>query len=100
MFSLRRRRLSDDMIEVFKMILSIGKVNLGKLFCIDEDERIRKHSLCIKIRRRVNSNNILKSFTRRVINYWNHLTDEVVSYKFLSTFKMKLDEFMTPRSEI
>ena len=54
MFSLRCRRLRGDMIEVFKMIHGIDKVNLGKLFCIDEDERTRKHSLCLQIRRHVN----------------------------------------------
>ena len=53
MFSLRRRRFRSDMIEVFKMIHGIDKVNLGKLFCIDEDGRTRKHSLCLKIRRHV-----------------------------------------------
>ena len=53
MFSLRRRRLRGDIIEVFKMIRCIDKVNLGKVFCIDEDERPRKHSLCLKIRRHV-----------------------------------------------
>ena len=39
MFLLRRRRLRGDMIEVFKMIygLTIDKVNLGKLFCINEE---------------------------------------------------------------
>ena len=31
------------MIEVFTMIHGIEKVNLEKLFCIDEDGRIRKH---------------------------------------------------------
>ena len=50
MFSLRRRRLRDGMIEMFKMIQSIDKVNLGKLFCIDEDGRTRNHSLCLKLR--------------------------------------------------
>ena len=34
MFSLRRRRLRGDMIEVFKMIHGMDRVNLGKLFCI------------------------------------------------------------------
>ena len=42
MFSLRRRRLRGDMAEVFKMIQGIDKVNLGKLFCIDEDRKTRK----------------------------------------------------------
>ena len=49
MFSLRRRRLRGVMIEVFKMIHGIDKINLGKMFSIDEDGRTRKHSLCLKI---------------------------------------------------
>ena len=85
---------------MFKMICGIDKVNLGKLFCIDEDERTRKHSLCLKIRRHVNSNMGLNFFTRRIINYWNHLTDEVVSWKSLTTFKIKLSKFMATRGEI
>ena len=32
MFSIRRRRLRGDMIEMFKMIHGIGKVNLGNFF--------------------------------------------------------------------
>ena len=51
MCSLRRRRLRGDMIKVSKMIFGIDKVNLGKLFCTEEDERTRKHSLDLKIRR-------------------------------------------------
>ena len=83
------------------MIHGIDKVNVGKLFCIDEDGRTRKHSLCLKIRRRVNSNIRLKFFTGRVINYWNHFTDEVVvSCKSFSTFEIKLDEFINAKEEI
>ena len=54
-FSLRRRRLRDDMIEVFKMAHGIHNVNLENILCIDEDGRTRKHSLCLKIKRHVNS---------------------------------------------
>ena len=32
----------EDMIEVFKMIYGIDKVNLGELFCTNEDRRTRK----------------------------------------------------------
>ena len=87
MFSLRHRRLRGDMIEVFKMIHGIDKVYLEKLFCIDECRRTRKHGLCLKIRRHVNSNIVLNF----LINYWNQLTYVVVSCKTLSTFEMKLD---------
>ena len=58
-----------DMTKVFKIIHGIDKVNMGKLFCIDEDERT---SLCLKIRRHVSSDIGLRFFTKRVINYWNH----------------------------
>ena len=49
MFSLRCRRLRGDIIEV-KMTHGIDKINLGKLFCIDEDRRTRKHILCLNIK--------------------------------------------------
>ena len=84
------------MIEVFKMIHGTDKVTLGELFCIDEDGRTRKHSLCLKIGRHVNSNIFC---TRRAINYCNHLPDIVVSCKSLITFKMNLEEFMTTKGE-
>ena len=38
------------MIEGFKIIQGFDKVNLGKIFYIDEDGRTRKHGLCLKIR--------------------------------------------------
>ena len=66
------------MIVMFKMINGIEKVNIGKLFCIEWDGRTRKHSLCLKIRRHVNSNIGLIFSTRRVINYWNYLPDAEV----------------------
>ena len=97
MFFPRLRKLRSDMIEVFKMIHCMNKVNLEKLFCLDKDERIRK--VFLKIRSHINSNIQLKIFIRRV-NYWNHLTDEVVSCKSSSTFKIKLNEFTTPKREI
>ena len=36
---LRSRRLRGGMIKVFNMNRGIDKVNLGKIFCIDEDRR-------------------------------------------------------------
>ena len=63
MFSVEHRRFRGDMIEMFKMIHGIDKVNLGKLFCID-DRRTRKHSLYLKIRGHVNSNIGLNFITK------------------------------------
>ena len=50
MFYLRHRTFKGDMIEVFKMIQGIDKVNLEKLFCVDKDRRTRGHGFYLKIR--------------------------------------------------
>ena len=89
MFSLKNRRLKDNMIEVFKMIHGINKVNLGILFCVDEGRRTRRYGFCLKINRHLSSNIGLNFFTGRVINYWNQLSDVVLGCKSLNTFKMK-----------
>ena len=65
------------------MIHGIEKVNLEKLFCIDEDGRTRKYSSSLKIRRHVNTKIGFNFFIKRVINYWNYLTHVVVSCKFI-----------------
>ena len=62
---------------------------------MEEQEKV-----CLKIRRRINSNIGLRFFTRRFGNYWTHLTDVVVSCKSLTTIKIKLDEFMIAKGEI
>ena len=54
----------------------------------------------LKIRSPVNSNIGLNFFIRRVIIYWNHLPNVVVSCKSLSMCKIKLNEFMTTKGEI
>ena len=65
-----------------------------------EDERTSKHSLCLKIRSPINSNIGLNFFTKRFINHWRHLPNVGISCKSLSTFKIKLDEFMIVRGGI
>ena len=68
--------------------------------CLNEKVRTRKNNLYFKIKRYVNSNIGLKFSTKRVINYWKHLTNEIVNYKSLTIFKIKLDEFMIEKRKI
>ena len=81
MFFLRHRGLWSDVIEVFKMILGIDKVNLRKHFYIKGDGRTRKYSLSLKIERQVNSNIGLNFFYKEYC-----LLDVVVGCKSLSIF--------------
>ena len=91
MFSLRHKRFRDDMIKMFKMIHSIGKVNQGNLFfCMDEDRRTREHGFYLKIKRYVNSYIGVKIFIRKVINYWNQLSAVVVDCISLNNFMTRL----------
>ena len=91
-----------DMTEMFKMIHGIDEVNLEKLFCIDENGRKRKQFMFKNYKTYLNSYWIqLYFFTRRVINYWNYLTNEVgpVGCLSLVKFKIILDEIMTTKEE-
>ena len=85
------------MIEVFKMIHGIDKVNLGKFFVW---MRIEDKRVWLLFKRHVNSNIGLNFFKRRVINHWNQLSDVVVGCKCLDTFKMKSDEFLIEGGQI
>ena len=51
---------------MIKVIQGMKKINLGKLFSMNEDGRTRKHSISLKIRRIVNSNIDLNFSTKRV----------------------------------
>ena len=56
MFSLRCRRLKGGMIEVFKMIYGIDKLNLEKFFFVQMRMKGQENSLFKNLRRHVNSN--------------------------------------------
>ena len=60
---------------------------------MEEQENIA----CLNIRRHANSNIGLNLIA---VNYWNQLSDEIVSYKSLPTFNIKLDDFMTAKGEL
>ena len=94
LFSLEKRRLRGDMIEVYKIVHDIDKVNINNLFEFRTDTRIRKHNYHLKIKKHVHKNITLHFFTRRVIKYWNELSTEIVNSNNIKIFKNKLDNFM------
>ena len=100
MFSLKRRRVRGDMIEVYKMLNGLDKVDLGRLFVVDQGDRTRKHSFHLKIRRHVERDLSMHFFTRRVIGYWNRLSETIVSAPSLRVFKARLDVYMTDQGMI
>ena len=82
------------------MLNKIDKVEFDKLFIFSKDDRLRKHSYHLKIKKHVNKNISLNFFTRRVVNYWNKLPDIVVTSSSLEVFKVRLDKFMAQENSL
>jgi ribonuclease P/MRP protein subunit RPP40 len=89
LFSLERRRMRGDLIEVFKIVK--GLVNYSNLSielnCLTQ---LRGNRFKLS-KSRVHSRLRAQFFTCRVVNHWNKLPDEVVSAGSVPQFKHKLD---------
>ena len=93
MYSVERRLLRGDMIQVFKILSSIDNVETNKFFEMDHGRVTRGHSK--KIRKKNCHLDIRKySFGNRVVDFWNGLPQEVVSSDSLAIFKRGLDQYM------
>ena len=93
MFSLKRRYLRGDLIEVYKMFNGLDKVDFNDYFTLDEDRRTRGHSR--KIKKFSCRLDVKKySFAHLVVDGWNSLPEEVVTSESLEIFKKRLDHHM------
>jgi hypothetical protein len=90
LFSLERRRLRGDLIEVYKILTS--KDEIGKeLFQLRNNDALRGHSLTIS-RTHARTNTRRHFFASRVIPEWNKLEENVVSAKSVDSFNSRLDK--------
>ena len=93
MYSVERRFLREDMIQVFEIFKSLDNVETNKFFIVDHGRETRGHNK--KIRKKTCHLDIRKnSFSNRVVNFWNGLPQEVVSCDSLASFKGGLDKHM------
>ena len=89
--TLRYRRIRGDMIEVFK-ILKYYDSDPNQILQRHISSATRGHSLKLA-KKQSNSNLRLFSFSIRVINNWNNLSNHVVSSSNTNTFKNRLDSY-------
>ena len=90
--SLNFRRRRADMIQVFRIIKGIDKIDHSLFFTLNPNSRTRGHSL--KIFKPQTSNRIRANyFSQRVINDWNLLSEDVVNCPTLNSFKTALKKF-------
>ena len=90
--TLEERRIRGDLIETFKMVKGISKVDHTKFFSISENNRTRGNSYKLE-KKQCNTNIRSSFFSQRIVNHWNGLPEEVVSAESVNTFKNRLDKW-------
>ena len=94
LYSLERRRLRGDLIEVFKILRGIDRVDVNRLFPLRVGEiQTRGHDLRVR-GQKFKGNTRGYFFTQRVISVWNELPVDVVEASSVVSFKVKLDRYM------
>ena len=101
LFSLSKRRLRGDLIEVFKIVKGIENMNVEKYFTIDTSNTTRNNG-CKIIGKRFQTNEAKYFFFNRIVNIWNGLPSNVIDCSTVETFKKRLDVYLAanPRLEL
>ena len=78
LYTLERRRLRGDMIEIFKIMKGAEKISADELFNRVDSDRTRGR--CLRVKNvRVKTVAMQGIFTRRVVNAWNGLPGMIVA---------------------
>ncbi len=92
--TLEERRNRGDMIEVFKALKGLSRLDRNKLFSLNTLKLTRGHEFKLaKCRSRLD---IRKHFfSQRIVNEWNRLPGSVVSAETVNSFKNRYDKFVS-----
>ena len=90
--SLEHRRRRGDMIQVFKILKGIDRLDPDQFFTMSAESTTRGHGL--KMMKTFSRLGVRQNvFSQRVVNDWNSFPAEVVESPTLNTFKSRLDKF-------
>ena len=89
--SLVYRRLRGDLIETFKFKNQMYAGNSDTLLPLEKESRTRGNSQKLK-KQRFNTTIRKQFFSLRVTDYWNGLSDDIITSKSLNIFKNKIDK--------
>jgi len=93
LFSLEKRRLRGDMIELFKIFRGFSRINFDEMFELDINSKTRGHTLKLKHKNRFYTDLGKFFFSNRVVDKWNELPASVVQSLSVESFKSKLDKY-------
>ena len=89
--TLEDRRDRGDMIEVFKLIKGVTKMDSTKLINISSNTRTRGHA-CKLLKNRPRLDIRKNYFSHRVVNKWNALPAHVIEADSVNSFKNRYDK--------
>ena len=90
LYSMEYRRKRGDMIQVFKILNSIDRVDPNYFFKINERSSRKNSKKLFKPRH--NKDVRGNSFSHRVIDDWNSLPENVTKAETVNAFKNRLDK--------
>ena len=93
LFSLERRRMRGDLIEVYKMLRGIDRVDSQRIFPRAGMVATRGHRFKV-LGNRYRGDVRGTFFTQRVVGAWNGLPATVVEADSIGSFKRLLDKYM------
>ena len=99
LFSLSRRRIRGDLIEVYKIIRGFDNINPNDYFDFNYSRITRNNGFKI-VSKRFNTNEAKHFFFNRVVNIWNALPCDIVECTSVESFKTRLDKFLETNPQL
>ena len=88
------RRLRGDVIEIYKHLHGIYRVDYTELLPLDRGEGVATRGHSLKLQKRLCRASLrANSFVMRVVNTWNSLPEDIVNAPSVNAFKNIFDKF-------
>ena len=88
--TLETRRLRGDQIEVFKIVNGYEDIDMNMFFKLKEGSGTRGHKAAL-VKEQCRLDTRKYSFSQRVINEWNKLSNDCVNASSVNMFKNRID---------
>ncbi len=90
--TLEYRRVRADMVQMYKIIHNIDKIDKDKQFTMSAYTATRGNSFKL-FKKRARTEVRKNTFSHRVVDTWNSLPDSVILAPSVNSFKGKLNKF-------